>query len=175
MEEQTATELGRAPETLKLIAGDPFFERAGEINNLIARRAYELFESRGFTHGHDVEDWLRAESEIVLTVPVDITETETELTVRAEVPGFSEKDLEVRAAPRSLCITGQRQEASQHQEGKTVYSERRSSQIFRVLDLPSQIAPDRVNAKLSDGVLEITLSKVEMGKKIPVLTKAASA
>src|SRR3989442_15424626 len=48
MEDQTATDLVRAPEMLQLFAGDPFFERAQEINELIARRAYELFESRGF-------------------------------------------------------------------------------------------------------------------------------
>jgi HSP20 family molecular chaperone IbpA len=43
------------------------------------------------------------------------------------------------------------------------------------LDLPSQIDPDRVNATLSDGILEIKLLKVGMGKKIPVLAKAAAA
>jgi len=35
------------------------------------------------------------------------------------VPGFREKDLEVRAAPRSLCITGKRQESSDQKEGTT--------------------------------------------------------
>jgi HSP20 family molecular chaperone IbpA len=175
MGSQTATALVRAPEILTLFAGDPFFERAQEINELIARRAHELFESRGFAHGHDREDWLTAMSEILLNVQLDITETETGLTIRADVPGFSEQDLEVRVAPRSVCITGKRQEASEQKEGETVYSERRSNQIFRVLDLPSQIDPDRVNATLSDGVLEIKLLKVGMGRKIPVLAKAAAA
>jgi len=93
MEDQTATKLVQTPQTPEGFVGDPTFKRAQEINDLIARRAYELFESRGFAHGHDLEDWLRAESEILLNVPVDITETETEVTIRAEVPGFSEKDL----------------------------------------------------------------------------------
>ncbi len=175
MEDQTAAGLVRAPEILKLFARDPFLEHAQEINDLIARRAYELFESRGCMPGHDREDWVRAESELLLNVPMDITETETELTIRAEVPGFSERDLEVRVAPRSLCITGKRQQASEQKEGKTVYSERCSDQIFRVLDLPSQIDPDRVNATLSGGILEIKLLKVGMGKKIPVLAKTAAA
>ena len=106
MGSQTATALVRAPEILTLIVGDPFFERAQEINELIARRAYEFFESWGFAHGYDHEDWLKAMAEILLNVPVDITETETELTIRADVPGFSEQNLEVRVAPRSVCITG---------------------------------------------------------------------
>ena len=175
MRSQTSTTLISAPEIVTLLAGDPFFERAQEINELIARRAHELFESRGFAHGHDREDWLTAMSEILLNVPVDITETETGLTIRADVPGFSEENLEVRVAPRSVCITGKRQEASEQKEGETVYSERRSNQIFRVLDLPSQIDPDRVNATLGDGILEIKLLKIGMGKKIPILAKAAAA
>ncbi len=174
MKNETPTQLDRALTIHDLFAGDPFFEIAQEINDLIARRAYELFESSGFTHGHALEDWLRAKSEILLNVPVDVTETETELTVRADVPGFGER-LDVRVAPRSLCITGKRQESSDQKEGKTVYSERRATQIFRVLDLPSQIDPDRVNATVSGGLLEIKLLKVGLGKKVPVLAKAAAA
>ena len=175
MEGQTATELVRTPEILKPSVGDPFFERVQEINDLIARRAYELFASRGFTHGHHLEDWHRAESEILRPIPLEVKETETELAVRAEVPGFSEKDLEVRVEPRRLVIAGKHQEASEKTKGKIVYTERHTSQIFRVLDLPASIDPSEVQATLSEGVLEVTLSKVTGGKKIPVLTKAASA
>jgi len=105
-----------------------------------------------------------------------VRETETAVTIRVGVPGFSENDLEVRIAPRRVCITAQRPEAWEQQEGKTVYFERRSRRIFRVLDLPSQIDPDLTAATLNDGILEITLLKAdEMGKKVPVLAKAARA
>jgi HSP20 family protein len=175
MNEETATQLGPAPEILNLSTGDPFYDLAQEINNLITLRAYELYEYRGFAHGHDAEDWLRAVSEILLNVPADITETETQLTIHADVPGFSEKDLEVRVAPRSVCITGKRQEVSQQTEEKSVNSERRSNRIFRVLDLPSEFDPDRVDATVSDGILEVKLLKVGLGKKVPVRAKSASA
>ncbi len=153
MEDQASGGVVRAPQILEH-AGHPSFKRAQEINDLIARRAYELFESRGFAHGHDREDWLRAEAEILLNVPVDIAETETEVTIRAEVPGFSEKDLEVQVTPRSLCITGKRREAAEQKENKPVYSERRSGQIFRVLDPPSEVDPDSVNATLWGGPIK---------------------
>ena len=39
----------------------------GEIRDLIARRAYEIYESRGRQDGHDLENWLRAESELLRT------------------------------------------------------------------------------------------------------------
>jgi len=176
MEDQAAREVVQAPEMLMLVPGDPFIELAREINDLIARRAYELFESRGFEHGQDREDWLQAESEILFNAPVDLRETETAVTIRVDVPGFSENDLEVRIAPRRLYITGKRPEASEQQEAKTVYSELPSGRIFGVLDLPSQIDPDLTEVTLSGGVLEITLLKAdEMGKKVPVLAKAARA
>ncbi len=175
MKKETARQLVRTPEIHSFFADDPFIEPEQEINDLIARRAYELFESSGFTHGHAHEDWLRAESEILLQAPVDVAETETGFTIRADVPGFSEKDLEVLVAPRSLCITGNRQEVSDQKEGKAVYSERRSTHVFRVLDLPCEVDPDRVNATVSGGLLEIKLLKVGLGKKVPVIAKAATA
>ncbi len=175
MEERTATELVRAPEIFRPSESDPFFQRVQEIHDLIARRAYELFEASGSTHGHALENWLHAQSEILRTIPLEITETETELTVCAEVPGFSEEDLEVRVGPRRLYITGNRANASERKQGKTVYSERQANQIFRAMDLPVEIDPVRAQATLSDGVLEVRLPKAETGKQIPLLAKAASA
>ena len=173
MKNETPRQLIRTPEIRSLFAGEPFTEPALEINDLIARRAYELFESGGFTHGHAHEDWLRAESEILLQAPVDVTETETGFTIRADVPGFREKDLGVRAASRSLCITGKWQESSGQKEGTTIYSERRSAHIFRVVGLPSEIDPDTLNATVSDGLLEIKVWKVGLSKKV-LLAKAAT-
>src|ERR1700676_2226812 len=113
------------PETRALNPGDAFFELSQEFSDLISRRAYELFELRGYVDGHDREDWIRAASEILMHAPIDVAETETGLTIRADVPGFTEKELEVRVAPRTVCITGKRQEASEQTNEKTVYAERR--------------------------------------------------
>lgn len=152
-----------------------FFERAQELTGRITRRAYELFASRGFAHGHDREDWFRAQAEILLNVPVDIGETETDLTIRADVPGFSEETLEVHVTPRSLCIAGRRPEESGQNERIAVYSERRTDQIFRVLDLPSAVNTDRVDLTLSCGILEIKMSKAEMGETIALAAQDAAA
>lgn len=175
MRVETESKRFLAPESPTLNPGDAFFELSQEFRDLISRRAYELFELRGSVDGYDREDWLQAVSEILLNLSVDVTETETGLTIRAAVPGFSEKELEVRVAPRSVCITGKRQEASEPADEKTVSAERRPSQIFRAFELPSEVDPDLVNATVSDGILEIELLKVGLGKKVPVLAKAAVA
>jgi len=175
MEDHATTGGLPSTEVRTLPLSDPFFERVREINDLIARRAFELFEANGCAHGHDREDWLRAESEILHPLPLIVIETETELTFRAKVPGFDAKDIEVRVEPHSLLIVGKRQEASEQTRGNTLYAERQSNLIFRVLDLPMNVDPERVKATLSDGLLEVTLSKVMQEKKIPVLVRAASA
>jgi HSP20 family protein len=160
---------------LKPASGPDFSEREQGITESITRRAFELFADRGFTHGHDGEDWMRAQSEILLNVPVDIRETETEIAIRAEVPGFSDENLNVQVAPRSICISGTRQEKSEQNEGNTVYSERRCDRIFRVLELPSQVNPDTMDLTLNGGILEITVSKVAIVEKAAPLVKRASA
>ena len=151
---------------------DPFLDLEQEINNLIADRAYEIYERRGSAHGDDAGDWYQAATEILQDVPVEITESETQFTFHAEVPGFTENDLEVRVVPRSVCITGEKQETSGRRPAS---SERRPNRIFQVLDLPSEIDPSSVEAYVSRGWLEIKLVKVGFRKVVPVRAKAVSA
>jgi HSP20 family molecular chaperone IbpA len=163
---ESAMLLNELPQNIS--ASDPFFDLTQEINGLIAARAYEFHANRGFVHGHDAEDWLRAESEIFLYVPADITETESELIVYAAVPGFDEKDVEVRVAPHSVCITGERRVPPDQTEDEP-------NRIFLVLDLPSEIDTANVGATVDGSVLEIRLLKTGLRKVIPVRAKGASA
>ncbi len=151
-----------------------FLRRIADMQDTIARRAYELFASSGFTDGHHLEDWLLAESEVLGKMPVELTDSEKELTITAGMPGFTEKEVEIRVEPRRVFITGKRDEKSEEKKkGETFYSER-SDEVFRAIDLPAEVDPDKVKATLSKGELEITLPKKEIGKKVPVETKAAA-
>lgn len=159
---------------LNLSTGDSLFVLAQEIHERIARRAYERYEYRGYADGRDAEDWFHAVAEILLHVPAEITETESQLTVRADVPGVSATDLDVWVAPRSVCITGKRQAQRQDQE-RAVYSERRSDRIFRALDLPCEIDPTNVTASVSDGILEVKLLKAALHSTTTEQAQTASA
>jgi HSP20 family protein len=161
------------PAVLKLMDGDPFFQRMRKAYNAIARRAYELFESRGRQTGHDWEDWFQAEFELLNPMPVEISEANDELIVRADAPGFRNKDIEVRVEPHRLIISGKREEFQDGKKGKTLYSERRSNEVFRMLDLPEEIDPNNVKATLRDGALEVELPKAHGGRKIPLASRAA--
>src|SRR5437868_11483401 len=105
------------PATFKLTASGTLVERTRLISAAVAHRAYELFEARGSEHGHDCEDWLRAESELLTPIPATVVDTDGGFTVRAELPGFTGKDVEVLAEPRSLIIRASKQEPLEQEKG----------------------------------------------------------
>jgi HSP20 family protein len=144
-----------------------------EIYDDISRRAYELFAERGYQDGYHLEDWIRAESEALEPVPVEIVDNDETFTVNAEVPGFAPKDLEVKVDPSRVLIRGRAEATTQETTGKTIYTECQKNQIFRVVDLPAQVNPDRVTANLQDGILQITLHKAATPKANKVEVKAA--
>jgi|KBSMisStaDraftv2_1062788.scaffolds.fasta_scaffold00388_10 HSP20 family protein len=158
---------------LRLAKGETFLERMEQISTVIACRAYELFEARRSEHGHDWEDWFRAESELLTPVLVKVSETDGELQIRAEVPGFTDKDLEVGIEPKRLIICGKKQQSSEQDNGKAVRRVENVDEMFRVINLPHEIDPEKGVATLENDTLKITLPNVNMGKKIPVGVKAA--
>jgi HSP20 family protein len=119
-----------------------------------------------------LEDWFRAESELLNAMPVEITEADDQVIVRAEVPGLSDQDIEVRVAPHRLIITGRREQIRDQEKRKT-HSETSSCEVVRMLDLSEEIDPDEVRATVQNGTLEVVLPKAHPGKNIPDGVKAA--
>jgi HSP20 family protein len=144
------------------------------IYESIARRAFEIFEGKGSIFGRDLDDWFQAESEEFHPVHIDVVDAGKSLKVRADVPGFTTKDLEVSVEPACLIITGKREaREDREKEGKVVYSERCADEILRVIDLPAAVDTANVTATLKDGVLELEMPKAAPAKKVKVEPKAA--
>lgn len=169
-----ANERSHFGEFVNLYTVDSFDEIAQEIHELIARRAHELYTYRGYAHGHDAEDWCHATSELLLSVSTDITETESQLNIYADLPGVSGKNLEVSVGRRAICISGTRLTPSA-MGGKSISSERRSNRVFRILELPCEIHPDSVTASLNGGVLEVKLPKADMRNVIEFRSNSNAA
>jgi len=159
--QSTAVQRARHGAQLHLVRPDQLFDRMKETFDAVARRAFEIFERNGRRLGHELEDWLQAESELLHPVCVDISETDSALTVELEVPGFTEKEIEVSVEPRRLTVTGKRESWEEKRKGKTVYSEKRSNGIFRTIELPSEVNPadEAIKATYDRGVLTIALPK----------------
>jgi HSP20 family protein len=163
-------EVMKQPETPaapRLIPPADIFRRAEQLYQQIARRAFEIFQDNK-TFGRDLENWLKAESEFLHPVHIHVEDSEKDLTVRAEVPGFAAQELEVSLEPRRLTITGKRETKEERKEKKTVYTECLSDQLLRVVSLPADVDAERAQATLKDGVLELRMPKAASAKKVSV-------
>lgn len=167
MRASTAARRASDPRPLRLVNTDQMLDRMRQTFDKVARRAFEIFESNGRNLGHDLDDWFRAEAELLHPVHLEISETDNVLTVQAEVPGFDEKDIQVSVEPRRLTVIGKRDVTAEQKKGKTVYSERCSNEIFRAMDLPVEVdvASGTVKAQYDRGVLTITVPKLEKAKR----------
>jgi HSP20 family protein len=165
--EKSATAAQSAPSRPPVKAGktESLTERANRLFEAISRRAFELFERDGRADGHDVSHWVEAENEFLHPVPINMEETENEIAVHAEVPGFTASDLEVNVEPRRLTITGKRESKMENKETEFQYTEERSDEIFRSFELPSEVNASKVSATLRDGILDIQLPKLESKKR----------
>lgn len=158
----------------KLTEFEKMFDRMREMQEMVSRRAFELFERGGRIFGRDLENWFKAESELLHPVDVSIEETDEGLKVQAEVPGFKAEELEVSVEPHRLTIAGKREtEKEEMKRGKTIYSERRAARIMRVIELPTEVDTAKVSATLKDGVLEFTMPKAVPARKIAIEKRAA--
>lgn len=104
--------------------------------------------------------------------PVNVAETEKNWTVSVELPGLSEKDIQVQILGQQLMISGERK-WEEEKKGKEYHRvESQYGAFQRSIQLPenTKLDPDAVAATYKKGILEVTLPKVEPtpAAKIPV-------
>ncbi|MFQ5901521.1 MAG: Hsp20/alpha crystallin family protein [Thermodesulfobacteriota bacterium] len=90
---------------------------------------------------------------------VNISETEKEFIVSAELPGIDEKDLDVSITRDTLTINGEKKEEDE-EKGKNYYRTERSYGSFsKNISLPEEVDLDKTDARFKKGVLRVTLPK----------------
>jgi HSP20 family molecular chaperone IbpA len=137
---------------------------AKEMFDLIARRAYEIFEAKGKVRGHDLDHWLQAEAELFECTPIDVKESPDEVKLFADVRGFDPKELEVDLEPRRVTIIGRHQGEEQRQSGSISIARNRATRMLRSLQLPVEIDTRVASARLERGVLELDMKKLRPSK-----------
>jgi HSP20 family molecular chaperone IbpA len=135
--------------------------RAKTVHDLVARRAYELYEKHGRVEGHAAEDWSEAESEVLVPVPIGFMQSNKSLDIYAGVPGATSSDLEICVEPRCLTLCGHvpAQSRRRRPTGGT------QLEVFRVVNLPAEVNPSKVVAKVHNGLLQIEVAKREAEAK----------
>lgn len=98
---------------------------------------------------------------------VDIDETDKEMVITAELPGVSDKDVEVNLAGDVLTIKGEKKSEKEQKNGDSTYVERRFGSFARSVRLPFEVKDGEVDARFKDGVLTISLPKpAEMQRSV---------
>ena len=91
--------------------------------------------------------------------PVDIYEDEHNITLKLEVPGIDEKDIDVRIENNTLTVHGERKIEKEEKEENFRRVERQYGSFTRSFTLPSSVDPVQVSAHYDKGILKINLAK----------------
>jgi HSP20 family protein len=91
--------------------------------------------------------------------PVDVYEDEHKVTLKIEVPGIEEKDIDVRVESNTLTVHGERKIEKEEKEENYRRVERQYGSFTRTFTLPQTVDAENVSANYEKGVLKITLPK----------------
>jgi HSP20 family protein len=107
---------------------------------------------------------------------MEVAETDKNIEVSVELPGFERKDVDISLDGNVLAIRAERKvEQEQEQKDKNVHVTERSYGVFyRVLELPMTVDPSIVQATMSKGVLNITIPKPPQTETKKVEVKEAA-
>jgi HSP20 family molecular chaperone IbpA len=132
----------------------------------VARRAYELFELRGCEHGHDWEDWFRAESELLRPVSVVVSENDDRVSVRANVTGFGKTELKVALEPRRLIVLGKKSGTTEETErGDLDSAGSYPVHLICMVDLPAEVLVKDSVVDFEAGLLRCELPKAALASQ----------
>jgi HSP20 family protein len=107
------------------------------------------------------------------TLAIDLYETDNDLVVEASLPGISPDEVDISVVGNSLTITGETKYTEQREEkGKYYYHERRYGTFQRNINLPVRVNSDKAQATFQNGILKLTLPKVEEAKPKHIPLKA---
>jgi HSP20 family protein len=139
-------------QTVQVVEAD-VLDRMNETRELIAQRAYEIYQSRGDAPGSEQDDWFAAEGELLPRLEVETEVTDGALKLTTKVPGFDAKDLEVVLGHREAVICGVH--SSQVDGG------RQYRKVMRIVELPFAVDPEAVKATFSNGTLRVQLPQAK--------------
>ncbi|HYF48185.1 MAG TPA: Hsp20/alpha crystallin family protein [Planctomycetota bacterium] len=133
---------------------DPFTSLQREMNRL-----FEEFH-RGFDlapFGEDLASgWMPR---------VNVSESDKEICVTAELPGMDEKDIDVQLSGDTLTIKGEKKEEKEEKDRNWHRVERSYGSFHREIVLPAEVEAEKTEAKFSKGVLTVTIPKSKQAQK----------
>ena len=118
-----------------------------------------LFESFSNPKGNG-----NRQNSLAFVPAAELHETPEAIQVKFEIPGLEAKDLDVQVTAEAVAISGERKAETKTEENGKVRSEFHYGSFRRVVPLPSRVQNDKVEAEYKNGVLNLTLPKVDAEK-----------
>ncbi len=130
----------------------PFHELRREIDRLFQ----EFFGKSTLPEKFEMFEWIPA---------VDVSETEDNIIVKADLPGVKPEEIEINISDNILTIKGEKKKEEEEKKENFYRVERYYGSFMRAIQLPVDIDVEKVKATYKDGVLKITLPKKAEAKK----------
>lgn len=143
------------------------FQPFGDFSSL-QNQVNQLF--RDFTRGTD-----ELMTSGTFVPAADVYEDEHSITLKLEVPGVSEKDLDIRLENNTLTVRGERKLEKEEKEENFHRIERSFGSFVRAFTLPNTVSTENVGASYENGVLKIQLAKREEAKPKQIKVNVSSA
>ena len=115
------------------------------------------FETATDRWGTGLEPWAQAMDQ----PRIDMAEDDEQYTIVADMPGFAKDDIEVYVTDRTLAIEADQREEMVTEEANYIQQERSHQSLSRRITLPNDADTESITASMDEGVLEITVARVE--------------
>jgi HSP20 family protein len=115
--------------------------------------------------------WRSAMPERAPQIKLDVHESDASYTVKAEVPGVSKDDIDVRIEGNRVTLSAEvKQDKEEKKDGRVLRSERHYGYASRSFTLGCDVDETKAEAKYKDGILELALPKKKAGssKRLPI-------
>jgi HSP20 family protein len=121
-------------------------------------------------------EWPTPRMEKAWLPAIELTETESQYQIKAEVPGIKPEDLHVEVMGNTVIIKGEsREECNEGDDQKNIYrSEIRYGQFYRQVPLPSKVRAEACKAEFQHGMLTLTLPKQDEDQQQRIKLEIAS-
>lgn len=132
-----------------------------DLTERIRQRAFDIFKHRAPDDGSDLDDWFKAEHELIWAPESDLVEKDGKFEMQVAVPGFDAKDVTVTALPDAVVVCAESSHQHDKSDGNVCFCDFAERTLFRRFDLPAPIDVDKVTASLDKGLLKLTAAKAE--------------
>jgi HSP20 family protein len=143
----------------------PFEALRREVDRLFEDFDHDFWPASFRRSAFEIEPFWRRELSWAGTPAVDIVEKDAAYEVTADLPGFDEKDIEVKVTDSALIIKGEKKEEKEEKRKGYHLHERRSGSFERQFGLPGTVDADKIEATFKKGVLTVVLPKKPEARK----------